>query len=137
MEKPAAERKYQMEEEEQDRNSREGPESSSSEPLDAKKLRRMAQNGESSRTLRLRKKGYVQQLETSRIVEPAAEEEQNRRLRIPCENSKRKKKSSSSQEKFSAAGTIPREVMSFSSPYPFFWTSMKPSNVGLRFRMVT
>ncbi|KAI3882832.1 hypothetical protein MKX03_016628 [Papaver bracteatum] len=25
--------------------------------------------------------------------------------------------------------------MSFSSPYPFFWTSMKPSNVGLRFRM--
>ncbi|XP_026430590.1 transcription factor TGA9-like isoform X3 [Papaver somniferum] len=98
MEKPAAERKYQMEEEEQDRNSREGPESSSSEPLDAKKLRRMAQNGESSRTLRLRKKGYVQQLETSRIVEPAAEEEQNRRLRIPCENSKRKKKSSSSQD---------------------------------------
>ncbi|KAI3914326.1 hypothetical protein MKW98_014933 [Papaver atlanticum] len=25
--------------------------------------------------------------------------------------------------------------MSFNSPIPFFWTSMKPSNVGLRFRM--
>ncbi|KAI3863577.1 hypothetical protein MKW92_011902 [Papaver armeniacum] len=142
MEKPAAERKHHFfsilhedEEEEENRRLREGPESSSSEPLDAKKLRRMALIRESSRTFRLRNKGYVQKLETSRIVEPAEEDEQNRRLCIPCENSTRKKKSSSSQEKFAAAGAIPREVMSFSSPFPFFWTSMNSSSVGLRFRM--
>ncbi|KAI3962698.1 hypothetical protein MKW92_006127 [Papaver armeniacum] len=145
MEKPAAEKKYQFfsilheeeeeEEEEENRRLREGHESSSSKPIDERKLRRMALSREPSRTFRLRNKGYVQKLETSRIVEPAEEDEQNRRLCIPCENSTRKKKSSSSQEKFAAAGAIPREVMSFSSPFPFFWTSMNSSSVGLRFRM--
>ncbi|KAI3883477.1 hypothetical protein MKX03_014162 [Papaver bracteatum] len=135
MEKPAAERKYHFfnilnEEEEQSRILRKGPGSSLSEPLDAKKLRRMAQSRESSRTFRLRKK-----LETSRIVEPAAEEEQNRRLRVPCENSTITKEGSSGQEKFAAAGAVPREVRSFSSPFPFFWTSMNSTSVGARFRM--
>ncbi|KAI3883478.1 hypothetical protein MKX03_014163 [Papaver bracteatum] len=117
MEKPAAERKYYIfnilheQEEEQDRNSREGPESSSSEPLDAKRLKRMAQSRESSRTFRLRKK------------------------RIPCENSTITKEGSSSQEMFAAAGAVRRKVMSFSSPFPFFWTSMKPSMVGASFCM--
>ncbi|KAI3873558.1 hypothetical protein MKX03_011622 [Papaver bracteatum] len=155
MEKPAAEKKHQFfsilheeeeEEEEENRRLREGPESSTSEPLHsifALKLRRTALRRESSRTFRLRNKmdcscflqGYVQKLETSRIVEPAEQHEQNRRLHIPCENSTRKKKSSSSQGKFASAGAIPSEVMSFSSPFPFFWTSMNSSSVGLRFRM--
>ncbi|KAI3962697.1 hypothetical protein MKW92_006126 [Papaver armeniacum] len=138
MEKPAAERKCHFfnifhdeeEEEEQSRRLRKGPGSSSREPLDAKKLRRMAQSRESSRTFRLRKK-----LQTSKIAELAAEEEQNRRLRIPCENSAIKRKGSSSQEKFAAAAGVPREVRSFSSPFPFFWTSMNPTSVGARFRM--
>ncbi|MCL7049613.1 hypothetical protein MKW94_000738, partial [Papaver nudicaule] len=46
---------------------RKGPGSSSSKPLDAKILRRLAQNREAARKSRLRKKAYVQQLETSRI----------------------------------------------------------------------
>ncbi|RZC76652.1 hypothetical protein C5167_000804 [Papaver somniferum] len=46
---------------------RKGPGSSSSKPLDAKVLRRLAQNREAARKSRLRKKAYVQQLETSRI----------------------------------------------------------------------
>ncbi|XP_026431266.1 B3 domain-containing protein Os03g0619600-like [Papaver somniferum] len=71
----------------------------------------------------------------NKIAELAAEEEQNRRLRIPCENSTIKKESSSTQEKFAAAGAVPREVRSFSSPFPFFWTSMNPTGVGARFRM--
>ncbi|KAI3882831.1 hypothetical protein MKX03_016627 [Papaver bracteatum] len=115
MEKPAAEKKCQFfsilheeeeEEEEEEENSRlrEGPESSSGEPLDERILRRMAQSRESSRTFRLRKK------------------------RIPCENSTIKKEGSSSQEKSAAAaGVVLREVMSFTSPFPFFWTSMQPS----------
>ncbi|CAK7329108.1 unnamed protein product [Dovyalis caffra] len=41
--------------------------STSEKPLDAKTLRRLAQNREAARKSRLRKKAYVQQLETSRI----------------------------------------------------------------------
>lgn len=40
---------------------------SGSKPLDAKTLRRLAQNREAARKSRLRKKAYVQQLESSRI----------------------------------------------------------------------
>ncbi|KAJ4846755.1 Transcription factor tga9 [Turnera subulata] len=40
---------------------------SSDKPLDAKTLRRLAQNREAARKSRLRKKAYVQQLESSRI----------------------------------------------------------------------
>lgn len=40
---------------------------SSEKPLDAKTLRRLAQNREAARKSRLRKKAYVQQLESSRI----------------------------------------------------------------------
>lgn len=46
---------------------RRGPGSSSEKVLDAKTLRRLAQNREAARKSRLRKKAYVQQLETSRI----------------------------------------------------------------------
>ncbi|OVA06007.1 Basic-leucine zipper domain [Macleaya cordata] len=46
---------------------RKGAGSSSDKPLDAKTLRRLAQNREAARKSRLRKKAYVQQLETSRI----------------------------------------------------------------------
>ncbi|KAB5561655.1 hypothetical protein DKX38_006612 [Salix brachista] len=41
--------------------------STSENPLDSKTLRRLAQNREAARKSRLRKKAYVQQLETSRI----------------------------------------------------------------------
>ncbi|KAM7272838.1 hypothetical protein ACFE04_027502 [Oxalis oulophora] len=41
--------------------------STSEKPLDTKTLRRLAQNREAARKSRLRKKAYVQQLETSRI----------------------------------------------------------------------
>ncbi|GAV88686.1 bZIP_1 domain-containing protein/DOG1 domain-containing protein [Cephalotus follicularis] len=46
---------------------RKGGGSTSEKPLDAKTLRRLAQNREAARKSRLRKKAYVQQLETSRI----------------------------------------------------------------------
>ncbi|XP_052178484.1 transcription factor TGA9-like isoform X2 [Diospyros lotus] len=46
---------------------RKGPGSSSTKVLDAKTLRRLAQNREAARKSRLRKKAYVQQLESSRI----------------------------------------------------------------------
>ncbi|KAL4611698.1 hypothetical protein ACB092_08G144300 [Castanea dentata] len=46
---------------------RKGISSTSEKPLDAKTLRRLAQNREAARKSRLRKKAYVQQLETSRI----------------------------------------------------------------------
>nr|GEW43747.1 transcription factor TGA9 isoform X1 [Tanacetum cinerariifolium] len=46
---------------------RKGIGSSSDKPLDAKTLRRLAQNREAARKSRLRKKAYVQQLESSRI----------------------------------------------------------------------
>ncbi|PIA59048.1 hypothetical protein AQUCO_00400127v1 [Aquilegia coerulea] len=46
---------------------RKGAGSTSDKPLDAKTLRRLAQNREAARKSRLRKKAYVQQLETSRI----------------------------------------------------------------------
>ncbi|EXB38445.1 TGACG-sequence-specific DNA-binding protein TGA-2.1 [Morus notabilis] len=48
-------------------NPRKGPGSTLSKPLDAKTLRRLAQNREAARKSRLRKKAYVQQLESSRI----------------------------------------------------------------------
>ncbi|KAI4382244.1 hypothetical protein MLD38_008232 [Melastoma candidum] len=44
-----------------------GVSSTSDKPLDAKTLRRLAQNREAARKSRLRKKAYVQQLESSRI----------------------------------------------------------------------
>ncbi|KAF9598758.1 hypothetical protein IFM89_031426 [Coptis chinensis] len=46
---------------------RKGAGSTSDKPLDAKTLRRLAQNREAARKSRLRKKAYVQQLESSRI----------------------------------------------------------------------
>ncbi|KAL0460057.1 UNVERIFIED_CONTAM: Transcription factor TGA9 [Sesamum latifolium] len=46
---------------------RRGPGSNSEKVLDAKTLRRLAQNREAARKSRLRKKAYVQQLESSRI----------------------------------------------------------------------
>ncbi|KAK9156733.1 hypothetical protein Scep_003307 [Stephania cephalantha] len=46
---------------------RKGPGSTSDKPLDAKTLRRLAQNREAAKKSRLRKKAYVQQLETSRL----------------------------------------------------------------------
>ncbi|XP_059627582.1 transcription factor TGA9 isoform X2 [Cornus florida] len=46
---------------------RKGASSSSEKVLDAKTLRRLAQNREAARKSRLRKKAYVQQLESSRI----------------------------------------------------------------------
>ncbi|KAK6163552.1 hypothetical protein DH2020_000416 [Rehmannia glutinosa] len=46
---------------------RRGPGSNSDKVLDAKTLRRLAQNREAARKSRLRKKAYVQQLESSRI----------------------------------------------------------------------
>ncbi|KAL5583041.1 hypothetical protein UlMin_015483 [Ulmus minor] len=52
----------------QPQEKRKGPGSSTSEKnLDAKTLRRLAQNREAARKSRLRKKAYVQQLESSRI----------------------------------------------------------------------
>ncbi|WVZ03465.1 hypothetical protein V8G54_024271 [Vigna mungo] len=49
------------------KNSRKGAGSTSEKPLDAKTLRRLAQNREAARKSRLRKKAYVQQLESSRL----------------------------------------------------------------------
>ncbi|XP_051113528.1 transcription factor TGA9 isoform X2 [Andrographis paniculata] len=46
---------------------RRGPGSNSDKVLDAKTMRRLAQNREAARKSRLRKKAYVQQLESSRI----------------------------------------------------------------------
>ncbi|KAL5716839.1 Transcription factor tga9 [Ranunculus cassubicifolius] len=46
---------------------RRGAGSGSDKPLDAKTLRRLAQNREAARKSRLRKKAYVQQLESSRL----------------------------------------------------------------------
>ncbi|CAI0544323.1 unnamed protein product [Linum tenue] len=51
---------------------------SSEKPLDAKTLRRLAQNREAARKSRLRKKAYVQQLETSRIKLSQLEQELQR-----------------------------------------------------------
>ncbi|XP_057457314.1 transcription factor TGA9-like [Lotus japonicus] len=48
-------------------NQRKGAGSTSDKPLDAKTLRRLAQNREAARKSRLRKKAYVQQLESSRL----------------------------------------------------------------------
>lgn len=52
--------------------------SSSDKQLDAKTLRRLAQNREAARKSRLRKKAYVQQLETSRIKLSQLEQELQR-----------------------------------------------------------
>ncbi|KAK1264279.1 Transcription factor TGA2 [Acorus gramineus] len=60
---------------------RKGPGSASEKdgkPLDAKTLRRLAQNREAARKSRLRKKAYVQQLETSRIKLTQLEQELQR-----------------------------------------------------------
>ncbi|KAK0606475.1 hypothetical protein LWI29_038138 [Acer saccharum] len=58
---------------------RKGAGSSTSEkPLDAKTLRRLAQNREAARKSRLRKKAYVQQLESSRIKLSQLEQELQR-----------------------------------------------------------
>ncbi|KAE9620608.1 hypothetical protein Lal_00019443 [Lupinus albus] len=46
---------------------RKGASSTSEKPLDAKTLRRLAQNREAAKKSRLRKKAYVQQLESSRL----------------------------------------------------------------------
>ncbi|XP_062083038.1 transcription factor TGA9 [Humulus lupulus] len=51
----------------QPQEKRKGAGSTSEKPLDAKTLRRLAQNREAARKSRLRKKAYVQQLESSRI----------------------------------------------------------------------
>ncbi|CAN0916785.1 Transcription factor TGA9 [Linum grandiflorum] len=51
---------------------------SSEKPLDAKTLRRLAQNREAARKSRLRKKAYVQQLESSRIKLAQMEQELQR-----------------------------------------------------------
>ncbi|KAL9416480.1 hypothetical protein AB3S75_039638 [Citrus x aurantiifolia] len=57
---------------------RKGPGSTSDRQLDAKTLRRLAQNREAARKSRLRKKAYVQQLETSRIKLNQLEQELQR-----------------------------------------------------------
>ncbi|KAJ4724813.1 Transcription factor like [Melia azedarach] len=57
---------------------RKGPGSTSDKQLDAKTLRRLAQNREAARKSRLRKKAYVQQLETSRIKLTQLEQELQR-----------------------------------------------------------
>ncbi|XP_031122868.1 transcription factor TGA9-like isoform X1 [Ipomoea triloba] len=57
---------------------RKGAASSSDRNLDAKTLRRLAQNREAARKSRLRKKAYVQQLETSRIRLAQLEQELQR-----------------------------------------------------------
>ncbi|KAL5832589.1 hypothetical protein ACOSQ3_016263 [Xanthoceras sorbifolium] len=57
---------------------RKGAGSTSEKPLDAKTLRRLAQNREAARKSRLRKKAYVQQLESSRIKLTQLEQELQR-----------------------------------------------------------
>ncbi|KAK2640724.1 hypothetical protein Ddye_022487 [Dipteronia dyeriana] len=57
---------------------RKGAGSTSEKPLDAKTLRRLAQNREAARKSRLRKKAYVQQLESSRIKLSQLEQELQR-----------------------------------------------------------
>ncbi|XP_027340299.1 transcription factor TGA9-like [Abrus precatorius] len=52
--------------------------STSEKPLDAKTLRRLAQNREAARKSRLRKKAYVQQLESSRLKLTQLEQELQR-----------------------------------------------------------
>ncbi|KAI3870142.1 hypothetical protein MKX03_021615 [Papaver bracteatum] len=48
----------------------------------------------------------------------------------PCENSNLKKRHSFNHEKFTSAIEVESKVKSFSSPFPFFWTSVKLSNVS-------
>ncbi|KAI3969037.1 hypothetical protein MKW92_050527 [Papaver armeniacum] len=48
----------------------------------------------------------------------------------PCENSNLKKRDSFNHEKFASAIEVESKVKSFSSPFPFFWTSVKLSNVS-------
>lgn len=63
----------------QDNNKKKGSAGSTSEKhLDAKTLRRLAQNREAARKSRLRKKAYVQQLESSRIKLTHMEQELQR-----------------------------------------------------------
>ncbi|KAF7823235.1 transcription factor TGA9-like isoform X2 [Senna tora] len=57
---------------------RKGVGSTSEKPLDAKTLRRLAQNREAARKSRLRKKAYVQQLESSRLKLSQLEQELHR-----------------------------------------------------------
>lgn len=57
---------------------RKGPGSTSERTLDAKTLRRLAQNREAAKKSRLRKKAYVQQLESSRIKLTQLEQELQR-----------------------------------------------------------
>ncbi|XP_027929286.1 transcription factor TGA9-like isoform X3 [Vigna unguiculata] len=57
---------------------RKGAGSTSEKPLDAKTLRRLAQNREAARKSRLRKKAYVQQLESSRLKLTQIEQELQR-----------------------------------------------------------
>ncbi|KAH1218877.1 Transcription factor TGA9 [Glycine max] len=57
---------------------RKGDGSTSEKPLDAKALRRLAQNREAARKSRLRKKAYVQQLESSRLKLTQIEQELQR-----------------------------------------------------------
>ncbi|XP_020238138.1 transcription factor TGA9 isoform X3 [Cajanus cajan] len=57
---------------------RKGAGSTSEKPLDAKTLRRLAQNREAARKSRLRKKAYVQQLESSRLKLTQLEQELQR-----------------------------------------------------------
>lgn len=79
---PATEKFNELEKEVKHEVNRRGP-TSSSEPEgtktpDAKTLRRLAQNREAARKSRLRKKAYVQQLETSRLKLAQIEQELQR-----------------------------------------------------------
>ncbi|KAJ0020521.1 hypothetical protein Pint_31893 [Pistacia integerrima] len=62
----------------QPQEKRKGAGSTSDKPQDAKTLRRLAQNREAARKSRLRKKAYVQQLESSRIKLTQLEQELQR-----------------------------------------------------------
>ncbi|GMN60238.1 hypothetical protein TIFTF001_029311 [Ficus carica] len=64
---PTSSQQIQSQAPKQSQEKRKGAGSTSEKQLDAKTLRRLAQNREAARKSRLRKKAYVQQLESSRI----------------------------------------------------------------------
>ncbi|XP_026378939.1 B3 domain-containing protein REM9-like [Papaver somniferum] len=60
---------------------------------------------------------------------PSPLERERKRQGSPCESSNLKKRDSFNHEKFASAIEVESKVKSFSSPFPFFWTSVKLSDV--------
>ncbi|KAI3913191.1 hypothetical protein MKW98_007207 [Papaver atlanticum] len=72
---------------------------------------------------------FVMSFHIYRVPVPSPLGRERKRHGSPSENSMLKKRVSFNHEKFASAIEVESKVKSFSSPFPFFWTSVKLSNV--------